>query len=196
MQFFHCFRSIVVKLTGHTLYIFVWIRTHDTGCSFEPIFMKFTWLVRVHSWMNPFIFGNNLPHKNTDIGKICTETIFSGLSQTVWGFLGKKLNNCIRYCISKKKKDYIHFCCPKPYSLKKGHTPTSKKKFFAVILKSYIFFKKLVEWKIFKTSMPTKQVILIFFTRHYPTLKTVMSSHKWVFCGFLQKYSFFEKLVF
>ncbi len=26
---------------------------HNTGRSFEPIFMKFTWLVRVHIWVNP-----------------------------------------------------------------------------------------------------------------------------------------------
>ncbi len=26
------------------------IRSYDTGRSFDPIFMKFTWLVRVHSW--------------------------------------------------------------------------------------------------------------------------------------------------
>ncbi len=29
---------------------------HDTGRSFEPIFMKFTWLVRVHPWVIPIVF--------------------------------------------------------------------------------------------------------------------------------------------
>ncbi len=28
---------------------------HNTGRSFEPIFMKFTWLVRVHPWVNIII---------------------------------------------------------------------------------------------------------------------------------------------
>ncbi len=28
---------------------------HDTGHSFKPIFLKFTWLVRVHTWVNPIL---------------------------------------------------------------------------------------------------------------------------------------------
>ncbi len=31
--------------------------------------MKFTWLVRVHPWVNPIAFGNNWPNRTTDIGE-------------------------------------------------------------------------------------------------------------------------------
>ncbi len=34
-----------------------------------PIFMKFTWLVRVHSWVTPIVFGNNRPNRTTYMGK-------------------------------------------------------------------------------------------------------------------------------
>ncbi len=46
---------------------YICIRSYDTGRSFEPIFMKFTWLVRVHSWVNPIIFRNNRLNKTTDM---------------------------------------------------------------------------------------------------------------------------------
>ncbi len=53
------------------------IRTHDTGRSFEPIFMKFTWLVRVHSRVNPIVFGNNRPNRTTDVGEnVAPELVF------------------------------------------------------------------------------------------------------------------------
>ncbi len=35
--------------------IYLRIRTHDTGRSFEPIFMKFTWLALVHPWVNTVV---------------------------------------------------------------------------------------------------------------------------------------------
>ncbi len=47
----------------------VCIRSCDTGHSFDPIFMKFTWLVRVHSRVNPIVFGNNRPDRTTDMGE-------------------------------------------------------------------------------------------------------------------------------
>ncbi len=36
---------------------------------FNPIFMKITWLVRVHSWVNLIVFGNNRPNGTTDMGE-------------------------------------------------------------------------------------------------------------------------------
>ncbi len=36
---------------------------------FEPIFIKLTWLVRVHSWVNPVVFGNNRPNRATNMGE-------------------------------------------------------------------------------------------------------------------------------
>ncbi len=39
-----------------------------TDSSFEPIFMKFTWLVRVHTWVNPtMFFRNNQSTRTTDM---------------------------------------------------------------------------------------------------------------------------------
>ncbi len=40
-----------------------------TGHSFEQIFMKFTWSVRVHLRLNPIVFGNNRTNRTTHKGK-------------------------------------------------------------------------------------------------------------------------------
>ncbi len=37
-------------------------RTRVTVCNFESIFLKFTWLVLVHPWVNPIVFENNGPN--------------------------------------------------------------------------------------------------------------------------------------
>ncbi len=41
----------------------------DTGRSFETIFMKFTWWVPIHQWVNPIVFGNNRPNRTTGMGE-------------------------------------------------------------------------------------------------------------------------------
>ncbi len=51
------------------LIYFIWIRTHDTGRRLEPIFLKFTELVRVHPWVNRIVFENNRPNRTTNIGE-------------------------------------------------------------------------------------------------------------------------------
>ncbi len=51
------------------IYIYICIRSYDTGRSSDPIFMKFTWLVRIHSCVNPIVFGNNRPNRTTDMGE-------------------------------------------------------------------------------------------------------------------------------
>ncbi len=51
------------------LYSYICIRLRDTSRSFEPIFMKSTWLVRVHPRVNPIGFGNNRPNRSTDMGE-------------------------------------------------------------------------------------------------------------------------------
>ncbi len=51
------------------LYVFICVRMrHDIGRSFEPIFVQFTWLVRVHTWVNTVVFRNNRPWRTTDMG--------------------------------------------------------------------------------------------------------------------------------
>ncbi len=51
------------------IHIYACIRSYDTVRSVDPIFMKLTWLVRVHSWVNPIVFGNNRPNRTTDMGE-------------------------------------------------------------------------------------------------------------------------------
>ncbi len=103
--------------------VYVCIRCYAIGCSFEPIFIKFTRLVRVHSWVNPIVFGNNRPNRTTDMGgNVPPKPVFRVLSQPALDSLRKKLKNCIWYPISPKK-DYTHFCHPTPRPLKNSHAP-------------------------------------------------------------------------
>ncbi len=60
------------------LYLYICIRTRDTGRSFEPIFMKFTQLGRAHSRVNPIVFGNNRPNRTTDMGENVPPNQFFG----------------------------------------------------------------------------------------------------------------------
>ncbi len=44
---------------------------HDTDCSFEPILMKFTWLMRVHTWVNTIFLETIGPTEPPIWGKMC-----------------------------------------------------------------------------------------------------------------------------
>ncbi len=66
------------------------IRSYNTVRSFESIFMKFTRLVGVHSWMNPIVFGNNRSSRTTDMGKMCPRNQFFGFKSDDIGFFEKK----------------------------------------------------------------------------------------------------------
>ncbi len=72
------------------LYICICIRSYDTGRSFEPTFMAFTWLVRVHSWVNPIVFGNNRPNRTTDIGESVPKNQFFEFKSDGMGVFQKK----------------------------------------------------------------------------------------------------------
>ncbi len=64
--------------------IYICIRSYDTGPNFKPIFMKFARLVRVLSWVNPTVFGNNRPNRTSDMGENApSKPVFWGLSQAV-----------------------------------------------------------------------------------------------------------------
>ncbi len=63
---------------------------HDTGRSFEPIFMKITRLGRVHPWMILMAFGNNQPGRTIDIGENVPQTSFFGLNSDGMGFFEGK----------------------------------------------------------------------------------------------------------
>ncbi len=66
--------------------MYLCMRTHDIGRSFELIFMKFTRLVRVHSWVNPIVFGNNRPNRTTGMGKNVLQNQFLGFKLEGMGF--------------------------------------------------------------------------------------------------------------
>ncbi len=159
---------------------------------YEPIFMKLTWLVRAHPRVNSIIFGNNRPNSTTDMGEnVPPKSVFSAFIQPVWVFLRKKLKNSISY--PSHKKGYIFITVI--WHLGPSNMVTPPKNFFSWLFwKIVFFFEKTVEWKIFKTSFPTKKVILIFVARR-SLLKTVMSSHKWFFAVFSKNTAFLEKLV-
>ncbi len=117
------------------------------------------------------------------------QVLFLAVSQMVWSFSKKKFQNSIRHPISHRK-GYSHFCRPTLRSPWKWSS--LKELFFAVILENIVFSEKIVKWKIFKTSMPTKKVILIFVARHRPSPKNCMSGHKWFFAIFSRNTAFFE----
>ncbi len=88
--FFLVFSHVQIReLTFATqcVYTYFCIRMHDTSRSFEPIFMKFIWLVRVHPWVFLEIIDQTEPWIWV---KMCPKTSFSGLSQTVWVFFVEK----------------------------------------------------------------------------------------------------------
>ncbi len=95
---------------------------HDTGRSFEPIFMKFTWLMRVHTWVNSIFFGNNQSNRTTDIWENVPPKLVFWLSFIRYGGFSKKFQNRTWYPISHRK-GYVYFCRPTPHSLKNGHAP-------------------------------------------------------------------------
>ncbi len=64
--------------------------TGDTGRSFDPIFMKFACLVRVHSWVNPIVFGHNRPNRTTYMGENVLQNQFFGFNSDGMGFFEKK----------------------------------------------------------------------------------------------------------
>ncbi len=69
--------------SGVYIIMYVHIRTHSKGCSFEPIFLKLTRLVQVHPWVKLIVFGNNRSNKTTGIGKMCSQNWFFGF-HSVW----------------------------------------------------------------------------------------------------------------
>ncbi len=133
--------------------------------SFELIFMKFPCLMRVHPWVNPIVFGNNRANRTTDMGENAPPKwvfwlSFSGMvfffflnGKNLWAVFGTPFpTEMVQLFVIRRIR-----------CLKNGHL--HKKLFFAVILENtfcFFFFEKIVQWKIFKTSFPTKKGILIF----------------------------------
>ncbi len=141
---------------------------YDTGRSFEPIFMKFRWLVRVHTWVDPIVFGSKWPNRTTDMGEIVPQN----RDGHFWGKNFETIFNT-PFPVEKVLSIFVIRCslCPKNY-------------FSHLFWKILFFLRKIVQWKIFKTSFPSKKVILILVTRCTLSPKTVMFSHKWFFSIF------------
>ncbi len=70
----------------------------DTGRSFEPIFMKFALLVRIHPWMNPIAFGNNQPKGRYRLSNVFCGTATTAAMNMMFESLGKNAcgTNCRR----------------------------------------------------------------------------------------------------
>ncbi len=81
------------------VYIYICIISYDTGPRFEPIFMKLTQLMRVHSWLYPIVFGNNRPNSTTDMGENVPQKQFFGFKSDGMGFFKKKNLKTIWYPI-------------------------------------------------------------------------------------------------
>ncbi len=90
--------------------------------------------------------------------KMCPRNRFFDFPSACMGFFEEKTSNRIRYPIFRRI-GYIHFCRPTPHSRKTGHA--CQKLFFVLILAIIVFIKKIVEWKIFKNSFPTKKCWLL-----------------------------------
>ncbi len=106
--------------------------------------------------------------------KCAPKTSCLAFIQPVWNFLWKKLTNNIWYLIPPQKKfnSFLSATLPQKWSC------PLKIIFHDYFGKFFFFFEKIAQWKIFKTSFPTKTVILIFVTRRPLPLKTAISSHK------------------
>ncbi len=56
-----------LQICNVNILIYLCIRTNDTGCSFELIFMKFTLLVRDPSWVNRIVLRNDRLNRTADM---------------------------------------------------------------------------------------------------------------------------------
>ncbi len=72
-------------------YMHMYVLSYNTGRNFETIFMKFIWLMQVHSWVNTIVFGNKQrPDRTTDMGDMCPQNQFFGFKSDGMGCSEKK----------------------------------------------------------------------------------------------------------
>ncbi len=108
---------------------------HDTGRSFEPIFMKLTRLRQVHTWVDPIFLETIGPIETLIWGKMCPQNWVFGFHSASMEFLREKFQSRILYPISYRK-GHINFC---------RWTLFSEKLFFVVILENIVFFPEKIE---------------------------------------------------
>ncbi len=91
---------------------------HNTGHSFEPMFMKFTRLVQIHTWVNPIFLVNNRSKEPLIRGKCAPKNGFLIFIQPIRRFLRKKFQRRILYIISHEKVIFIFVVlCPIPWKM-------------------------------------------------------------------------------
>ncbi len=151
---------------------------------------KFTWLVRVHPWMNPAVFRNSRPSRTADIGENSPPKPGFWLLFSRYGFFGGiNLKTVFGTPFPTERVVFI-FVVRRPVPSK---MVVPSKNYFSLIVWKLLFFfiGKKVKWKIFKTSMSTKKVVSIFVARRPLPLKTVKFSHKWFLSVFFENTAFF-----
>ncbi len=127
-------------------------KTHNTGPSFELIFLKFTQLVRVHLRVNSIVFGNNRPNRTTDKGEnVLPRKVFrlssSPYSFFLFFFFFLNLKTLIGTSFPTEKVMFI-FVVRRPLTLKKWSNVLPKQ-FFAFLRKYYCFRKIVFNMQIF-----------------------------------------------
>ncbi len=65
---------------------------HNTHYCFEPIFIKFTWLVWIHPWVKLTVFENNRLNRTTNIGDNVLQNLVLRLSFRQYGFFEEEKN--------------------------------------------------------------------------------------------------------
>ncbi len=95
------------------------ITVTDTGRIFEPIFMKFTWLVWLHTWVNQIFFGNNQSNRTTDMEENVPPKLVFWLSFSPYGvFWGKNFKVVFGSPFPIEKIIFIFFVqCPIPWKM-------------------------------------------------------------------------------
>ncbi len=154
--------------------------------------MKFTWLVRVHSWVNPIVFGNSRPNRTTDTEEnVSPKPVFRVYVRRYGVFWEKNLKTVFDTRFPLKKVIFI-FLVRRPVPSKKVMHPKNN---FSLLSCIILFFSKILLNK--KYSKPQcLQKRIYWFLSTDTTLPSKQSFYKRVFRSFLQKYYFFSKNLF
>ncbi len=119
----------------------------------SPIFVKFTWLVRIHTWMCQIVFWNNDPIKPLMWGgEMCPKTGFLAFDQPVWAFLKKENLKTVFGTPFPFGKVIFFFVVRRPVPRKMVMLPKNYFSWLFWKILFFFFFEKIVKWKIFKTS--------------------------------------------
>ncbi len=146
------------------------------------------------SWVNPIVFGNNRLHKTTDMGdNVRLKPVF-WVSFSPYGvFWGKNLRTVFGIPFLAEKIIFI-FIIRRTVRSKMVMHP--KNYFSRLFWKILHFLEKIVKWKIFKTSFPTKKGCVDFCCQTPPIPQNGYVLSQVVFRIFPQKYCFFRKTCF